>query len=102
MPERRVELRLTPDDPLWPLFSALPGRQRNALARAILEAALLPGGWAKLVQGQLAIALPSDSAASKPQPNPEPSASSPPLIEGMSAAGHQGFMEGLRQFVEME
>ncbi len=98
----RMELRWSAQDPVAQLLTNIPRGQRTKIVQAILNAALLPGGWAKLVQGQLAVALPTSPVAPEPQPDSELPESPPAPVDGMSAAGHQGFMAGLRQFMETE
>lgn len=85
--ERRIEIRITPSDALWPIFGALSGRQRNALARALIEAALLPGGWAALAEEgypglRTVVESSEDPGAESPAPD----------------TGSQNFLAALRQF----
>ncbi|WP_020372940.1 hypothetical protein [Sulfobacillus thermosulfidooxidans] len=93
----RIELRLSPTDPLWPILGQMPGRQRNALARAVLEAALLPGGWARWGPDTphpvgAVLREPTDGSASSPDDAAVPSRN------GMSSVGTQSFLTALRQF----
>lgn len=97
MAECRIELRVRATDPLWAVFGSLPGRQRNALARALLEAAVLPGGWARLVESEAGTDFVASTLGAPLAPEPDP-APDPPPSTGMSAAGTQGFLAGLRQF----
>ena len=101
MRECRIELRVKESDPLWSILGALPGRQRNTLARSLIEAAILPGGWARIVQGQLVVnheeekIVPSDVADTTDSPPLEEAEADP---TGMSAAASRGFLAGLRKF----
>ncbi|WP_100217876.1 hypothetical protein [Sulfobacillus thermosulfidooxidans] len=93
----RIELRLSPTDPLWPILGQMPGRQRNALARAVLEAALLPGGWARWGQDGVRSVegvspVTSDGSTARSDDPAVPSGPS------MSAVGTQSFLAALRQF----
>ncbi|PSR27567.1 MAG: hypothetical protein C7B46_19405 [Sulfobacillus benefaciens] len=105
----RTDIRWDDHDPVVQLLAQIPRNHRVKLIRAIVEAALLPGGWATLAQK-----YPLDrtaSLSSEPSPSsrsslaePEaPSATAsdtdaPPLPGGMSVTGAQGFLAGLRQF----
>lgn len=85
--ERRIEIRITPADALWPVLGELSGRQRNALARALLEAALLPGGWAaQAEEGYLGLRTVAELATEQETESPAPD------------AGSQNFLAALRQF----
>ena len=103
MKERRIEIRLTPADALWSVLAELPGRQRNAVARAILEAALLPGGWVKLaahpIAGRFVEVIEAETAHFEKDP---PVTDDAPLVGGMSPGGARGFLAGLRQFGALE
>lgn len=93
----RTDLRWDDDDPVAQLLSTIPQRQRAKLIRAIVEAALLPGGWAKLAQGQLRLRNHDDVEGPSVAPDP-PAEDRSPAIADMNAAGTQGFLAGLRQF----
>ncbi len=101
MRECRIELRVKDSDPLWSILGVLPGRQRNTLARSLLEAALLPGGWAQIMQGQLTVRqeegtlIPGDRDNTVEPPSFKETEADP---TGMSAAATRGFLAGLRKF----
>ena len=105
----RTDIRWDDHDPVAQLLAQIPRNQRVKLIRAIVAAALLPGGWATLAQQ-----YPLDrtaSLSSEPSPSSRSSLAEPesppatasdtdvsPLPGGMSVTGAQGFLAGLRQF----
>ena len=99
MKERRMEIRWPDDDPVAVLLFSIPRGQRNKVVQAILRAALLPGGWGKLVNGQLAVANTSVSPGVDADSDlPAPPEGTPEV--GMSPEGTRGFMHGLQRFLD--
>ncbi len=105
----RTDIRWDDHDPVAQLLAQIPRNHRVKLIRAIVEAALLPGGWATLAQKypldrtvslvpELSPSSPSSPAESVPPPASVSDTDVPPLPGGMSATGAQGFLAGLRQF----
>ena len=67
----RIDLRIPDDSPLARVLSDLPAGSRAKVLRTIAEAALVPGGWAKIVQGQVEIqGVREPSGASAPPRKP--------------------------------
>lgn len=100
----RTDIRWNDHDPVAQLLAEIPRSQRSKIIRAILEAALLPGGWAKLVNGQLTVRGHTESQPTEPPspasfPDAGP-ASESEVISPMNPASAQGFVAGLRQFLE--
>lgn len=93
----RTDIRWPDQSPVAQLLADIPQKQRARLIRSIVEAALVPGGWAKIVQGQLHI-------ASLPPTPPPAAVSSPvePVVSPLSPQGARGFVAGLRQFLNEE
>ncbi|MDA8206396.1 MAG: hypothetical protein M0Z36_10025 [Thermaerobacter sp.] len=60
----RLDIRIPDGDPLAAILSEVPGGARGKVARAILSAALLPGGWARIVGDRLTVAGMENSPAS--------------------------------------
>lgn len=91
MKDFRLELRWPVRDPLAQLLVTIPVGSRSKVVRAILEAALLPGGWARLEGARIVstVGAPVEGAGvSDPSPPPD----------GMTIQGRQGLLAGLRQF----
>ncbi len=94
----RTDIRWDDQSPVAQLLAGIPRSQRVKLIRAILEAALLPGGWAKLTATNTS---PAVQGALLPEPTAiqdVPQAEDALAGTGMSAAGAQGFLAGLRAF----
>ncbi len=49
-----MDIRWSVDDPVTPLLAGIPRGQRTKVVQAIVGAALLPGDWAKLLNGTVA------------------------------------------------
>lgn len=93
----RVELRIDPTEPLGAALGHLSGRERNRLVRALLEAALLPGGWARLAERCPDVgATPESEPATSSDASEDSPDSAPPTT--MSETGARSFLAGLRQF----
>lgn len=91
MKDLRLELRWSAQDPLAQLLAGIPVGSRSKVVRAILEAALLPGGWARL-DGARVVPTGAGSVAGAASPD------TPPSPDGMTTQGRQGLLAGLRQF----
>ena len=94
MAERRIELRISDKDALWPILGPLPGRQRNAIVRAAVEAAFLPGGWASAVEKVQSI-LGAAPASPTAEAAHAPGSQTTDGADGMSTEGVAGFLKGL-------
>ncbi len=93
MKELRMDIRWAADDPVTPLLAGIPRGQRTKIVQAIVSAALLPGGWAKLMNGTVtANAIDADRPLS-PAPEREGSAEPTP-----PTAGSSQFVNALRRF----
>lgn len=101
---RRLEVQFSDDDPVGLLLMGLPRGQRSKIVRMILHAALLPGGWARIADGFLAVAADHGdvklSRAQSTSAHSEADVSEPTAQagSGMSSAGRKSFADGLRQF----
>lgn len=99
----RTDIRWPEDSPVTALLAGIPRNGRAELIRSIVEAALIPGGWARIANGRVQLATGADAERStwNSTPQQEPDAGSPPAVassDGMSSAGRASFLEGLRQF----
>lgn len=98
MRDVRMEIRWAADDPVAALLGNIPRGQRTKVVQAILNAALLPGGWARIVDGDLTVRNGGED------PTPKGSADSGGLEDsvsadtGMSATASRGFLASLRKF----
>ena len=93
----RLDLRWPDDAPVARLLAGIPRRQRAGIIRSIVEAALIPGGWARLVVDnnvQVAVGAP-EPTSDVPQ---RPTSAAAPEPDGMSPTGRASFREALRQF----
>ena len=100
----RTDIRWDDQEPIAQLLRTIPPRQRAKLLRAIIEAALLPGGWAKLAAHpgiEHSNAVDASEAAHPVEALPVKSDDAP-LVGGMSPGGARGFLAGLRQFGALE
>ena len=99
----RTDIRWDDQEPIAQLLRTIPPRQRAKLLRAIIEAALLPGGWVKLaahpIAGRFVEAIEAETAHFEKAP---PVTDDALLVGGMSPSGARGFLAGLRQFGALE
>ena len=64
----RVDIRIPDDDPLAAVVTEIPAGARGKVARTILSAALLPGGWARIAGDHVMVAARESAPASPPPP----------------------------------
>ena len=64
----RMEVTFAADDPLSPILTGLAPGSRAKVVRAILSAALLPGGWARIVGDRVSAVTGESTPASPPPP----------------------------------
>lgn len=93
MKELRMDIRWAPDDPVTPLLAGIPRGQRTKIVQSIVSAALLPGGWAKLVNGTVAAHVMEAERPLSTTPEPEGRAEPAPQLAGSSQ-----FVNALRRF----
>ena len=96
MKEFRLELRWPPGDPIGALLAEIPPRARSKLVRSLLEGALLPGGWARITNGQLS--APGTAPADSPAAAPPPEAQTGDGGDGMSDDGRKNVLASLVKF----
>ncbi len=96
MRDVRMEIRWAADDPVAALLGNIPRGQRTKVVQAILNAALLPGGWARIVDGNLTVR--NGGKDPIPQGSTDSSVLEVSVDTGMSAAASRGFLAGLRKF----
>lgn len=99
----RTDIRWPDDAPVTQLLAGVPRSRRAVLIRSIVEAALVPGGWARIVNGQVQVQIGTDGEhpVLNPANQPVSEAGSQPTAadsDGMSSAGRASFLDGLRQF----
>ena len=87
-----MDIRWAGDDPVTPLLAGIPRGQRTKVVQAIISAALLPGGWAKLVNGTV-IAQVDDAEPSPTTPDVNNPADTEPPVTGSPQ-----FLNALRRF----
>lgn len=98
----RTDIRWDDHDPVAQLLRDIPRQQRSRLIRAIVTAALIPGGWAQMTQDGRLTGTPAPLATSEPHTM----ASGPPappreedhsleLVTGMKPAAARNFVNDL-------
>lgn len=83
-PPLRMEVTVSSDDPLHGVLSGLEPGSRSKIVRAILAAALVPGGWARITDSGVS----SVSATRKetvPAPNTQAKAQTVSLLRQFGA-----------------
>ena len=64
----RMEVTIAADDPLTTILAGIAPGSRAKIVRAILSAALLPGGWARIVGDRVMVATVDNARTSPSQP----------------------------------
>ena len=80
----RMDIHWSADDPVTPLLAEISRAQRTKVVQAIVSAALLPGGWAKLLNGTVAAHVMEAERPLSIQPEPEGRAEPAPPWAGSS------------------
>ncbi len=100
MKDFRLEVRWPPGDPVGALLAEIPAGTRSKLVRAILDAALHPGGWARITNGQLSVPGVAPGTSADPAAPPRPSGAQ--VVDdggdGMSDDGRKNVLASLVKF----
>lgn len=92
----RIEIQFSEDDQVGILLQGLPRGQRSKIVRMILQAALVPGGWAHLANTKTQAMLRNSDTV--PAVKPVEESESAPSGPSMSPAARTSFREALQQF----
>ena len=100
MADIRIDIRLAERDVLHSVFAGVPAGTRSRIVRTILEAALVPGGWAKLADGHVYLAALS---ASTPLESNAPPVDAPvvdPVAEDKPSENAVNFVSSLQHWMK--
>ena len=91
----RTDIRWPDDAAVTRLLAGIPRSHRAHVIRSIVEAALVPGGWARLVDGAVQPSTPPEEPRNT---KPVEVLESAPSGPSMSPAARSSFREALQQF----